>query len=103
MRMKEAEAIIHRGGGCLVHFERIEGSLLACDHFPDVRAGENPIATEDDAWLWAARFAAATRGSCVNVYVIHAEDFTPVKGYEQRAVNRAAGRGDRTPTNGGIE
>jgi hypothetical protein len=70
----------------MVHFEWAGDGFLRSDYFPDVHAGELPIATEDEAWQMAAQFAAKTRKRCVNVYVIRREDFTPVQGYRERMI-----------------
>lgn len=87
MKMEEAMMIMEgKPKGFMVAFERVEGSILASDHFPDVRAGEPPIETEEQAWQMAAQFAAKTRRRCVNVYVIRREDFTPVQGYRERMI-----------------
>ena len=86
MRMGEAIGIINmERTGYMVHFERVEGSVLASDHFPDKHAGEPLIATEEEAWVLAAKFAAATYGKCVNLYVI-GSDFRPVPRYAERMI-----------------
>lgn len=87
MKLSEAMRIIESGpSGYMVTFERVDGPVLVSDHFPDVRAGEPPIPTEDEAWNLAERFAASTRGKCVYVYVIRREDFTPVSDYKSRMI-----------------
>lgn len=87
MKMQEAMNIMEAGpAGFMVTFERADGATLASDHFPEVRSGEPPIATEDEAWQMAAQFAAKTRKRCVNVYVIRREDFAPVPGYRERMI-----------------
>lgn len=89
MKMQEALDIIENApkpAGFMVHFEWAGDGFLRSDHFPDVRAGEPPIATEDEAWQIAAQFAAKKRKRCVNVYVIRREDFTPVHGYRERMI-----------------
>lgn len=93
MRMNEAVAIINmERTGYMVHFEHVEGSILRSDHFPDKHAGEALIGTEEEAWVLAAKFAAATVGKCVNFYVI-GSDFRPVPRYAERMiVNRAGAR-----------
>ncbi len=70
--------------GFLVSFEWRQGKLLLNDHFPDVRSGDEPIASEVRAWELAAAFSHAMAGRICNVYVIHAEDFTPVEGYRSK-------------------
>lgn len=90
MKMEKALEIINgRPAGYLVHFEHAGDGFLRSDYFPDVHAGEPPIATEQDAWDLARRFAAKTPRRCVNLYVVHSLDFTPVPHYrEQMLVNR---------------
>jgi hypothetical protein len=88
MRMIDAMKIIENGSapsGYMVHFERIEGSMLVSDYFPEKRLGEPLINTEQEAWDLAKRFAAATYGRCVNIYVI-GENYAPVPGYEGRKI-----------------
>ena len=88
MKMEEAMRVMEgQPKGFMVAFERVEGSILASDHFPDVRSGEPPIATEEEAWRMAAQFAAKTRKRCVNIYVIRREDFTPVPDYRSRMID----------------
>ena len=89
MKMQEAMKIMEdapKPAGFMVHFEHVLGAMLSGDYFPDVRAGEQPIATEEEAWKMAQQFAAKTRKRCVNVYVILREDFTPVQGYSERMI-----------------
>ena len=89
MKMDDALAIIDSGNGFLVTFEVVAGGGLLSDHFPDIREGEEPIASEDEAWALAKAFAKKTYGKCVNIYVIHSENFAPVKGYDsKKIVNR---------------
>lgn len=59
--------------------------MLASDYFPDKHAGEALIASEDEAWDLATKFAARTKGRCVNIYVIKA-NFSPVDGYRARLI-----------------
>ena len=92
MKMSEAEDIISgkaaRSGYC-VSFEVREGGMLRSDHFPDVREGEPGIATIQEAWTLASRFANAKhKREVVNVYVINATDFTPVADYQHRMLKR---------------
>ena len=87
MKIQEAMKIIHGApAGFMVAFEHVDGSILKSDHFPDVRNGEPPIGTEEEAWQLAARFAAKTRERCVNVYVIRREDYTPVPSCHARMI-----------------
>lgn len=91
MKMNEALAIMQsvpRTGcnkGFMVHFERVQGGMLLGDYFPDKHAGETLIESEERAWDLAVKFAGATVGKCVNVYVIGA-DFVPVAGYQLRQI-----------------
>ena len=89
MKMHEAISIVcspikKPRTGFFVHFERVEGAMLASDYFPE--PNEEPILTEELAWMLASEFAARTTGKCVNVYVVRALDFTPVPGYETRKI-----------------
>lgn len=90
MKIAEAKAIINgakpapKPGSFRVHFERIEGMFLCSDYFPD--NDEPAFEFEVMAWQYAAAFAGATRGSCVNIYVINAKDYTPVPGYEKKMI-----------------
>ena len=89
MKMQEAMNIMENKpklAGFMVHFEKIVGAMLHSDYFPDVHAGEPPIKTENEAWKMAAQFAAKTHKSCINIYVVRREDFTPVPDYAQRKI-----------------
>jgi hypothetical protein len=87
MKMQDAMNIMEAGpAGFMVTFEKVRGSILESDHFPDVRNGEPPIATEEEAWQMAAQFAAKTRTRCVNIYAIRRKDFTPVPRYRERMI-----------------
>ena len=89
MKMQDAMKIMEgepRLPGFMVNFERVAGSMLESDYFPDVQAGEEPIQTEEQAWQMAAQFAVKTRKRCVNIYVIHRADFTPVADYAGRKI-----------------
>ena len=89
MKMQEALDIMEKvpkPAGFMVHFEWAGDGFLRSDYFPDVHAREPPIATEDEAWQMAAKFAAKKRKRCVNVYVIRREDFAPVPRYRERMI-----------------
>ena len=89
MKMQDAMKIMQdapRLPGFMVHFQRVDGCMLASDYFPDVHSGEEPIQTEEQAWQMATQFAAKTRKRCVNIYVIHRADFTPVADYAGRKI-----------------
>lgn len=99
MKMQEAMQTIalYRppGDGFMVHFERVQGCILASDYFPDKSAGEDLIASEEAAWKLAELFAKATYGRCVNVYVVNSR-FSPVAGYNLRMiVNRDVPSGEQ--------
>ena len=84
MKMSEATKIIEgRPKGFRVHFEKVGGGCLTSDYFPD--KDEDLIPTEDEAWKLAHSFAAKTKYSCVNIYVIN-ECFSPVEGYESKEI-----------------
>ena len=91
MKMAEAVGIMQNvprtvcDKGFMVCFEHVQGGMLAGDYFPDKHAGETLIASEEDAWDLAVKFAGATVGKCVNVYVIGA-NFVPVSGYQLRRI-----------------
>jgi len=91
MKVSEATAIIggkERREGYCVTFEVRDRGMLVGDHFPDVRAGEPGIASEEEAWGLAAAFAhVKQKRDVVNVYVIRASDFTPVPSYRTRMLN----------------
>lgn len=87
MKLKDAKRIIFEGmkpRGYRVHFERVEGRILASDYFPE--RGEPLIEHEEEAWTLAMQFAAATVGNKVNIYVVD-ERWSPVPGYEKRKIN----------------
>lgn len=85
MKMQDALEIINKkpATGYRVHFERIEGKFLRTDYFPD--RGEDLIATEEEAWQLAHKFAEKTLGECVNLYVVDA-GFSPVPGYSDKKI-----------------
>ena len=88
MKMQEALSIMEAEAkpfGFMVHFIWNDKPVRS-DYFPDVRSGEQPIATEDEAWQMAARFAAKTRGRCINVYVVRSEDGAPVQDFLARLI-----------------
>lgn len=87
MKLAQAVEIIRRGpqpSGYRVHLEHLEGRFLRSDYFPD--GNEPPLPTEESAWTLAEQFAAQTYGRCVNLYVVNADDWTPVPGYEGRKI-----------------
>lgn len=90
MRMREVVDIIEthkravQRDGYLVSAEHVESGMLRGVYFPD--KDEVPIATEEEAWRLAREFAAATHGEYVNIYVVHANGFAPVMGYESRKI-----------------
>ena len=86
MKILEAMKII--GGkklGFMVSFEWKEGCIVRSDHFPDKRAGEKLLATEEEAWALAKMFAKKTKGKVVNIYVID-ENFCPIKNYKDKMI-----------------
>ena len=90
MKMQEAKSIMNiiepNANGFMVSFERLEGcGTLGADNFPDKHAGEPLIENEQEAWALAEKFARATHGQCVNIYVIDA-NFRPVPGYKNRMI-----------------
>lgn len=90
MKMQEAMDIINKKEekGYMVNFEHAGDGFLRSDWFPDKKAGEKLIATEEEAWELAKKFAEKTFGKCVNIYVTDA-NFRPVQFYkDQIIVNR---------------
>lgn len=86
MKMSKAMEIIEgQKAGFMVSLEWKKGGMLYGDYFPDKHAGEELIATEKEAWMFAAEFAKKTVGKAVNIYVINA-DFTPVDGYRNKYI-----------------
>lgn len=85
--MQEALDIINneKESGYMVHFEHAESIFLRSDCFPDKNAGEKLIATEEEAWHLARKFAAKTFGKCVNIYVVDA-NFRPVQFYKDKII-----------------
>lgn len=86
--MQEAIDIMEgepKHAGFMVHFEKVVDKFLHSGYFPDVRDGEEPIKTEQEAWVMAAQFASKTRGSYVNIYVVN-RDFSPVDGYRAKMI-----------------
>ena len=79
MKMQEALHMInHKAEGFMVCFSWLKGEHVQSDFFPDKDAGEDLIETEIEAWVVAKKFADATKGKVVNVYVADS-DYTPVK------------------------
>jgi len=88
MRLDEAKKAIYEGvkpRGYRVAFERVEGRILAGDHFPE--RDEPPFKHEAEAWEWAEKFAKATKGRNVNLYVVDAETWVPVPDYVSRKID----------------
>jgi len=86
MNFKEAMKIIDSDdSGYMVHFEKIEGSMLRSGYFPDKHADEELIETEVEAWDLAKRFASKTKGKYVNIYVIDS-NFRPVADYQNQTI-----------------
>ena len=89
MKMAEALRIIDEGINpmYMVSFEWKRDGMLCGDHFPDKHGGEKLIETEKEAWDLARKFAAATAGKCVNIYVIRGDNFVPVEGYQTHKID----------------
>lgn len=87
MKLEEAKHIIdNKPTGYRVSFERREGGLLISDFFPD--RDEKPFEVEEVAWEWAKDFAVASKKKeFVNIYVIRADNFSPVAGYWDKMLN----------------
>lgn len=87
MKYHEALKIINKepDRGFMVSFEWRRDGMLYSDHFPDKHAGEKLIETEEEAWVLARKFAANTKGRCVNIYVVKS-NFVPVAGYKSKYI-----------------
>lgn len=84
--MSEAMEIMQdRPKRYMVSFEYAGDGFLRSDHFPDMHAGEELIQTETEAWELARRFAAKTKGRCVNIFVTDSR-FCPVEGYQTKFI-----------------
>jgi hypothetical protein len=68
-----------------VSFELRRGGMLKGDYFPEDY--EKPFETEEEAWRKAEIFAEAMKGEAVNVYVVDAKTFVPVKDFRDRELN----------------
>lgn len=91
MKMSEALRIIKAGaeGGFLVKFNYVEsGCIERSDYFPDTHNGEQPIATEEEAWELASMFAKSAPVKFYNIYVTNSIDFRPVPDYNERMLRR---------------
>ena len=90
MKISEAMSIIisdvNESVGFMVSFEHRYGAFLRGDNFPDKRAGEPLIKTENEAWSLSRKFAAKTVGQCVNIYVVD-HNYRPVKWYEKLVID----------------
>lgn len=87
MRMAEADRIISDGiksRGYRVSFEKVDGRFLVSDYFPDRE--EPMIENEEEAWILASKFASATFGKCINIYVVD-DHYRPVSGYDRRMIH----------------
>jgi len=91
MKMKDVLKIIkNHKRGYRVHFDRIilidrfpYNKIIEDDYFPE--EDEPLIASEEEAWDLAKRFANATRGTTCNLYVID-ENFDPVPSYREKEI-----------------
>lgn len=80
--------------GYRVSYERKDGAFLIGEMWP-VREQPPLYCSEAEAWDYAQRLAAPNVGHYVNLYVIHAKDFTPVEGYQDKFIrNRPRGGGE---------
>ena len=78
-----------RNPGWRVHFERPERGGWASDMVPD--RDEAPMDSEEAAWKLAVEVTVACP-NVVNIYVIRADNFTPVSGYRERMIRPGYGR-----------
>jgi len=92
MKLSEAQDIINDAHGYLVHFEHYGDGVLRSDHFPDVRNGEAPFVTSDEAIEMGEKFAKAMFGKACNFYLIRGDNFAPVGLW--RIENRQISQGD---------
>lgn len=66
--------------GFMVSFEVRNGWIFESNYFPEKHDGESLIASEEQAWDLAKKFAYATGPEVVNIYVIDST-FSPVSNY----------------------
>lgn len=86
MRWTDALEIIEREekpSGFRVHFEKVQDGILTTDYFPDAK--EIPIANEELAWRYAAKFAAKSFGKYANIHVVDSR-YCPVKRYGEKII-----------------
>jgi hypothetical protein len=81
MKLSDVKTAIEAKHGYLVHFEKIEGSTLAADYFPEASSGEEPFETVEDAVAMGAEYAKATKGKTCNFYLVRSDNFKPVNGW----------------------
>ena len=90
MKMKEALKMIDDNKkieiGFMILFEKRENGVLIADYFPDKRAGEPLLKTEEIAWKLANDFAKVS-DYYVNIYVADSS-FSPVKDYNKKKLNK---------------
>ena len=79
MKLQEAmvmiKDVINRPKGFRVAFEVKDKMALRSDYFPD--RDEEPIPTEEEAWVLAKQFASVAKGMFYNIYVVD-ETYHPV-------------------------
>ncbi len=91
MKLAELRQLVGRRAqpGWRVHFERpVTGGWLS-DMIPD--RDEPALSDEASAWELADQVATVLP-NVVNIYVIRADDFTPVNGYRERMIRPVYGR-----------
>lgn len=78
MKLSKVRKTIAANHGYLVHFEHIEGSILRSDYFPDVKGGEEPFETQEEAMAIGIDYAKVTKGKTCNFYLVRSDKFTPI-------------------------
>ena len=82
MKIKDVKKTIDKNHGYLVHFEHCGDGMLTSDYFPDVKSGEDPFDTYDEAVEIGVDFADATKGETCNFYLVRADNFKPLQGWD---------------------
>jgi len=86
MKLEDAKREIQRAGGFRVHFERRANGMLSSDYFPDRTEDGLPLIGQ--AWELAEQWSKVNPCDYVNIYVVHANDWTPVDGYRSKTLNK---------------
>ena len=82
MEISKVEKAIAEDYGYLVHFEHCGNGLLRGDFFPEVRLGEEPFQTKEEAEMVGVKYAKATKGKTCNFYLVRSDSFASVGGWK---------------------